>query len=210
MTTRRPHSHAEPADLPCLQCGERSYAEVWIIVDADERPDLLARIRAGTLHEIACPHCGHKATINAPLLIVRPRARPVLLFSPAAGQTHAQDDEQAAALVGMLREHAGDGWRDEWLGEGVAGITRAALPAALGEDPQTVAGLAAAATAAEEVRPEVRRALEDILRLLSAEGVRVDTPEELARAVAARPELRAALEAALGGAAGGDPTERPG
>ncbi len=46
------HSHAEPATLPCRSCGETLACEVWIIVDTAERPDLLARIKGGTLHEM--------------------------------------------------------------------------------------------------------------------------------------------------------------
>jgi len=63
-----PHSFSQTASLTCPQCGRAFSAEVWLIVDADERPDLLARIRAGTLHDVTCPHCGHQGQVDAPLL----------------------------------------------------------------------------------------------------------------------------------------------
>lgn len=196
--TNNPHSHAEPVSLPCRACGAAVSGEVWIIVDTTERPDLLARLRAGALHDLACPDCGHTATVNAPLLLLRPDAEPALLFSPAAGGTPAQDEEQAIALAGMLREHMGKAWREEWLARGLTGVAREALPTLLADDPAVAAALADAHRAEEdEVDPELRRALEEIVMALAAEGVRVHTAEDLQRAVESRPELKARLVAAL-------------
>ncbi|MBK8798190.1 MAG: hypothetical protein IPM07_18510 [Anaerolineales bacterium] len=39
------HSTAQTAELTCPQCGRAFAAEIWLIVDAGERPDLLARAR---------------------------------------------------------------------------------------------------------------------------------------------------------------------
>ena len=192
-----PNSHAEPATLPCRACGEAFAADVWVIVDTEERPDLLAKARGGTLHDLTCPHCGHTATLNTALLLLRPHGAPALLFSPRRGGDREADEEQAAALVGMLRQEMGAGWRDEWLGEGVAGVAREALPAALSEDPETAARLAAAATMSEQVPLAVRQALEGVISALMTEGVRVNTPEDLRRALEERPALAAQVAAAL-------------
>jgi hypothetical protein len=192
------YSHAENAELPCRNCGQPFAADVWVIVDPAERPDLLVRLLAGTLHDLTCPACGHTATLDAPLLIVRPAAEPVLLFSPARGGGPQQAEAQAAALVSLLRAHVGAAWRDEWLGRGVVGVARAALPALLGDDPATAAALAAAATADEDaLPPALAQALAEIVAALAAEGVRVDTAEELTRALDARPELKARLQRRL-------------
>ncbi len=67
-----PHSFSQTASLTCPQCGRAFSAEVWLIVDADERPDLAERIRAGTLHDVTCPHCGHQGQVDAPLLLLTP------------------------------------------------------------------------------------------------------------------------------------------
>ena len=187
------HSHAETTNLPCRSCGAPIAAEVWVIVDPTERPDLLARLLAGALHDLTCPTCGHTATVDAPLLIVRPAAEPVLLFSPARGGGAAQAEAQAEALVSLLRAHAGAAWRDEWLGRGVVGVARAALPTLLTDDPATAAALAAAAATEEDIEtlpPAVGQALAEVIAALAAEGVRVDSAEELARALEARPDLR--------------------
>lgn len=191
------HSQAENVTLPCVRCHQPVEVEVWIIVDIDERPDLLASLRDGTLNDTTCPACGHVATVNAPLLIFRPGAEPALLFCPSRGESPEQAEEQAMALVGMFRADLGDEWREEWLARGLAGVAREALPAVLGDDPATAAGLAAAHAAEDDVPPGLRQTLEAIVLALANEGVRVTTAEELQRAVEARPELKARLAAAL-------------
>jgi len=55
-----PNSYARQFDLTCPECSENFTAEVYLIVDIDERQDLLERIRAGTLHDIHCPKCGYR------------------------------------------------------------------------------------------------------------------------------------------------------
>lgn len=197
MTTTIDYSLAEQAALPCQACGRPVEAEVWIIVDVDARPDLLARLRAGSLHDMTCPTCGHTATLNTPLLVYRLGAEPALLFSPAAGSDADTDEAHAVALAGLFREMMGELWRDEWLAHGLAGVARAALPVVLGDDPTTAAGLAAAHAAEGEVSPELRQVLEVIMQSLAAEGVRVRTAEDLQRALESRPELKARLGAAL-------------
>lgn len=191
------YSHAETAELPCRGCGAPFAAGVWVIVDVDERPELLARLRAGTLHELTCPHCGHTGMINAPLLLLRPTNDPALLYSPARGGSRDEEEEQAAALVGILRARMGAAWREEWLGEGVIGVAREALPAVLGDDPTTAARLGAAASESDDVPLTVRHALEAVLRALAAEGVRVQSADDLRRALEARPALAERLAAAL-------------
>jgi len=130
------HSFAQQTDLTCPECGQPFTAQVWLIVDAAERPDLAARIRAGALHDLPCPHCGHRGTIDAPLLLLRPDQDPPLIFSPAGSTTAEQDQAQAAGLVGALRERLGEAWRDEWLAQGLPGMPREFLPAALSDDPE--------------------------------------------------------------------------
>lgn len=197
-----PNSTAETITLPCQRCAHPVAAEVWIIVDTAERLDLLARLRDGTLHDIACLGCGHVAAVNAPVLIYRPDADPPLLFSPAGGGSPEQDEQQAVALLGMFRENMGDRWRDEWLAHGLTGVARAALPAVLSDDPATAAAFARASRADDDVDPALRRVLEEIVLGLAAEGVRVNTAEDLQRALETRPEMKARLGAALGKGSG--------
>ena len=150
------HSLAQTTELTCPRCEHTFTADVWLIVDAAERPDLLERARVGTLHDLPCPHCGHRGAVDAPLLLLRPGQEPPLLFSPAQRTTAEQDREQAARLVGALRERLGDTWQDEWVKQGLPGVQRPMLPVALSDDPEV-----ALRQAAEQARQELERLQEE-------------------------------------------------
>ena len=133
------HSYAQTSDFQCPQCGRSFRAEIWLIVDAGERPDLIDRARAGDLHAVACPACGPLGAVDAPLLIYLPaadpaRGQPPLLFSPAQQTSAEQDQELAGGLLGELARSLGDAWQDAWLAQ-VATVRRDLLPAALSDDP---------------------------------------------------------------------------
>ncbi|MCX7790365.1 MAG: CpXC domain-containing protein [Chloroflexaceae bacterium] len=130
-------SFAQPATLACPACSASFDADIWLIVATNERPDLIERIRAGALHTVTCPRCGHAGNLDAPLLLFRPDADPPILFSPAQGTTSEQDQQQAAVLVGLLRERLGSAWREAWLAQGLRGVQREMLPVALAEDLAT-------------------------------------------------------------------------
>ncbi len=138
-----PISHAEQATLTCPECGHEFTADIWLTVDASERPDLVERARDGTLHRGTCPQCGHIiGEADAPLLIFTPPDlgvdRPPVLFSPAQQTSAEQDREHAAGLVARLRDALGDRWRDEWVAQGVPGVPRDLLPLALTEGWEAV------------------------------------------------------------------------
>jgi hypothetical protein len=166
-------SFAQEADLLCPRCGQSFRADVWLIVDAAERPDLLERVRAGTLHTLSCPHCGHEGGIDVPVLIFRPYPTPgrgedfPLLFSPAQHTSSEEDQQQAAVLLETLRRRLGDRWRDEWLARGLPGVPRPLLPVVLSEGPE-----AALLMAFIQARTwdESRRILEAHPELLSDEA----------------------------------------
>ena len=109
------HSLAQHAQLTCPNCEQPFSAAIWLIVDIGEKPDLLELLRAGTLHAVPCPRCGHEEQADAPVLVYRPSETPPLLFSPAQGTTEEQDEEQAGGLLNELRQRLGAGWQDERL-----------------------------------------------------------------------------------------------
>ena len=133
------HSLSESLDLTCGQCGRALTCEVWLSVDAGERPDLLDRARAGDLHTVSCPICGPQGEIDAPLLIYLPdhnaaTGQPPLIFSPAAQTSQEQDQQMAVGLLRELAARLGDAWQDDWLAQ-VASVRRELLPVALSDDP---------------------------------------------------------------------------
>ena len=133
------HSYAQQSDFQCPQCGRSFRAEIWLIVDAGERPDLVERARAGDLHAVACPACGPLGAVDAPLLLYYPdhdpaTGQPPLIFSPAQQSSAEQNQQQAGGLLGELAQRLGDGWQDDWLAQ-VLTVPRPLLPAALSDDP---------------------------------------------------------------------------
>jgi hypothetical protein len=136
-------SYARPISVTCRRCGEAFSVDLWLIVDAGERPDLLERVCQGTLHAFACPRCGQMEEADASLLLyfsgapLRLSGREVrLLFSPARRTSPQEDEAQAGALLARLREALGPAWREEWLREGLPGLPRGLLPLFLREDPE--------------------------------------------------------------------------
>lgn len=184
------HSVASISELTCPECGKAFTAEVWLIVDTTERPDLLERIREGEIHNFSCPHCGHTGTLNAPLLIYQPDEDIVLLFSPSRSTTAEQDQEQASGMVEELRASLGEEWREEWLAPGVPEVPRGLLPTALDEGLDAVRqGMAehiaqqiqqAAVTARQSIEdlPPQKRVREILRRVLRNDPIAIK-PQDL-------------------------------
>ncbi len=186
------YSYAETSAITCLHCQKTFDGEVWFIIDAGDRPNLIERIKQGALHTFPCPHCQQAVTIDAPLLILRALGNPVLLFSPAQATTNDQDQEHARWLLGHLRDDMGDQWQDDWLTRGLRGISRDQLPSALSGDPKGVPGPAndgrgqllnllqqfiqadnwADSRLVVEAHPELLSARTDVVLLQLIEGVR--------------------------------------
>jgi hypothetical protein len=121
-----PISFAEPLELTCPRCGRPFEAETWLVVDARERPDLVARILDGSLHDVHCPHCGQDGQAPAPALYHNRPARRVLFAVPGG----MPEPEWRAAAEGLLWTLIGalpEARREPYLGElqaedGIAGI----------------------------------------------------------------------------------------
>ena len=179
------HSFSQTASRACPRCGREFRAEIWLIVDAAERPELMEQIKRGTLHEISCPHCGHRGQVDAPLLLYLPPGSGPgvrLLFSPARQTSAEEDAEHARQLVAWLRQALGDAWRDEWLAQGLPAVPRALLPIALREGLEAAARLAAELDSAlsaaleriQEEHPEEYRQLEEAVREVARQAAAAD------------------------------------
>ncbi|MFN2138216.1 MAG: CpXC domain-containing protein [Candidatus Promineifilaceae bacterium] len=187
-----PHSVAQITTLTCPTCGLAFPAQLWVIVDGDERPDLLARVRNGTLQQIACPR-DHLLQVDAPLLLYLPAHSRPLLFSPAQDTNSEQDRQQAERFLVALRGSLGEKWQDEWLTGGLSTVPRAALPAFLSDDPE--AALAdLMQQQVKQLSPALREAFDEVLVVLALDGVNFTAEGELEKALAARPDLRAHLQ----------------
>ena len=61
-------SFSHQQEVKCPQCKRQFRSELWIIIDATERPDLLARCHNGTIFHVTCP-TGHVFVMDRPLLV---------------------------------------------------------------------------------------------------------------------------------------------
>lgn len=80
-----------------------------MVVDEAERPDLMERARAGTIHEFTCPECGMISDPNRALLIYRSGKSPPVLYATAPGLSEEQDHLNALILLGFLKAGLGAG-----------------------------------------------------------------------------------------------------
>ena len=126
-----PISYSENAILNCPSCGQPFAAEVWMLVDAQERDDLAHALREGTLNVVACPHCGYHGPADAPLLFHDPAGRRVYFAAPPGTEEH-EWREQAQPLLYMLVNSLPEEARRPYLGDvqveqEIEGVRRAVL-----------------------------------------------------------------------------------
>ena len=94
-----PRSFAQSASMPCFQCTQTFAVELWLIVDAAERPDLVEAIHSDALHTVRCPHCGTEHPLSAPVLF-HDGSRETLIFA-AQENTAAEQDQDTAQQLGQ-------------------------------------------------------------------------------------------------------------
>ena len=99
-------SKADSRLVACPYCGQHVDAQIWRIIDAEHRPDLLALLEAGQLGALTCPRCDGEGQVSEPLLIWRPQAVPPILYVPSPDSALAESNEAVAELVVLLRERA--------------------------------------------------------------------------------------------------------
>jgi hypothetical protein len=126
-----PVSHSENTTLSCPACGQDFTAEIWMLVDAAERPDLADELREGKLNVVACPRCDYSGPAGAPLLFHDPANRRVYFAAPSDGAEH-EWREQAQSLLYLLVGSLPEEERRPYLGDvqveqEVEGVRRAVL-----------------------------------------------------------------------------------
>lgn len=167
-------SYAEAVPISCPHCNTSFTDDTYIIVDADERPDLVAKIVDGTLHDAVCPNCGETGRIPAPVLYHN-RARQRVLLAVPPGMPEAEWREIGQTLLWTLIGALPEEVRGAYLGDvqaeaGLEGVAQIIQAEGLVEPPHD-----------EEELPPIVPAIQ---ALLDANG-----PQELQRAFQAHPVL---------------------
>jgi hypothetical protein len=102
-------SRCEQVELPCPSCGRQFDAQVWLVVDRSERPDLAGLLVEGKLNEATCPHCSAAGGINHPLLYHDADREQMLCALPLTvrGESAAREiiGDLLRGLVASIPEH---------------------------------------------------------------------------------------------------------
>ena len=187
-----PNSFAQTTDLTCSQCGQSFQAEIWQVVDTNERPDLLIKIEQESIHYFSCPHCQNEMPVDAPLLLYRLGDWPKIIFSPTPKASKEQKMQQANDLLGILRKGLAETWSNEWL-KNIATVPRPVLAIFLTE------GSESAAARLKQIQNVVRQpAGIKIPAGFEGEGRQiVELTQQAQRDLAVLPQLMSALEFTL-------------
>jgi hypothetical protein len=146
----------------CISCSASYAPELYVIVDANERPDLVQGIKDDIIHCVICPHCGVVMTFGMPLLVYRSGEPVPVLYSPVPIATPQQRDEHAEMLISALSRQLGPDW-DDRLSRGVYVVERDQLPEVVDVNPDLLAG---------GRDPSLRRAMDTFLHCPTWEQAR--------------------------------------
>lgn len=98
-----PISYSEQVSLDCPACGKNFEATAWMIIDADERPDLIDALRVAELNVAECPTCGNRGKIAAPLMYHNAQLQRVLFAGDPSVPEH-ELRQQAQALLNLMMD----------------------------------------------------------------------------------------------------------
>ena len=199
------HSRAVQREVTCTACRQPFTFDVWAFIDCRERPDLVGRIRDGTLYALSCPACaaGLGELDGYFALIGLDGALPVL-FSPGSTTSPEQNRQLAEQVVMAVHQEHSDGLVPDWM-ERFRIVRRDVLRLALAEwsprraDPfahHRLATLLAFVTV--ETGPERRRVVVDLPEVLDDESLALSERwVAAARQPGNHPSLERDLAAAL-------------
>jgi CHAT domain-containing protein len=192
-------SYAAPWPHTCPACGQTWEPEVWQIVDAAERPDLVARIHEGILHAVTCPACGETSTADTPLMYHDQEEGQLLLAIPEgwSGERGQQENRRLFPLLRAGLDIEGELppylERTRQLHGGLPLLSRTLR----GEVDESVTLPPELRRAVEALGPELGQQLLEII-------VRASSPEEFEAELEKHPQLREALAGAGAGPGLGD------
>jgi hypothetical protein len=123
-----PISYSEQVSLDCPACGKNFEATAWMIIDADERPDLIDALRVAELNVAQCPACGNRGKIAAPLMYHNAQLQRVLFAGDPSVPEH-ELRQQAQALLNLMMDAIPEELHrpyheDVYVTEGLEGVQR--------------------------------------------------------------------------------------
>ena len=129
-----PNSYAQTIELTCPETQQSFKFDLWLIIDCDERPDLIEKVIDKSIHVAPSPYADCAITLeDAPLLVFQPQNEPPLFFSPSQQPpTTELMQQQASSLISRLKNNLADNWQEGWLdNSSLTNISRDSIQAAL-------------------------------------------------------------------------------
>lgn len=120
-------SHSQTINLYCLICSNFFEEEIWLIVDVNECPDLVEKIREENIHVTYCPDCGNKMKMDLPLLIYNHKKILRIIFSPQENLSDIKNQEILYSFLKALSENLKEKFNNEWIDK-VPMIPKSILP----------------------------------------------------------------------------------
>ncbi len=103
-------------EVTCTACGHAFTFEVWLFIDCRERPDLVARIREGTLYAISCPACAADlGELDGYFALIGLDGALPVLFSPGSTTSPEENQQLAEQLVMAVYQEFNDDLVPDWM-----------------------------------------------------------------------------------------------
>src|SRR5437879_13890387 len=94
-------SVSENWEITCPDCGTRSRALIWTIVDSSEQPEVWERCRTLEINMVRCP-LGHIGPVQGPLLLHDASAG-LLIYSPSPIANPQEIQSSLGSVLSKLR-----------------------------------------------------------------------------------------------------------
>ena len=117
-------SHSFTIAVKCGHCHLPINAQVWVIIDVENRLDLFESIARNGLNNFHCPNCKNNTIINDyPLLLFMP-GNPRIGYSPVPGVSPEVMDRHIFELFQLLDEKLGGEFDENWITNGISVFPR--------------------------------------------------------------------------------------
>ena len=111
------HSISQQMEIACPKCSNKFAADIWLVIDVWERPDLVELLQRGVLHLLTCPSCSKQIAVDTPLLVYRPYAEPPFFLSVPPDTKKKKTRYYASTLLSQLRDSMAGEWDDAWVAD---------------------------------------------------------------------------------------------
>ena len=86
-------SHGVTEEFKCQNCGSVINFKTWLIIDGNEHPELIEKVKTEEIHDVYCHVCSWRIdSLDKPLMVFYQSPDPVLIYCPSEENTAKQDE----------------------------------------------------------------------------------------------------------------------